>query len=85
MISFALHLWLVRPKPGRVPCIWAKRLFQYVLKDSEALGRGRIGCVGRFVLVQLLVAPFHYAIDRFICSRGEGRGALGREISQGEH
>ncbi len=37
---------------------------EYVLKESEALVQGSIGCVGRFVLVRLLVAPFHYAKDK---------------------
>ena len=34
---FALPLWLVLSEPRRVPCMRAKRLFEYVPKESEAL------------------------------------------------
>ena len=62
---FALALWLVFPKPGLVPCMRFCRCREYVPKESEALVHGPIGCVGRFVLVRLRPAPFHYAQDRF--------------------
>ena len=42
------------PAAAQVPPLWA--------------AEPDIGCVGRFVLVLVLVAPFHYAIDRWFYS-----------------
>ncbi len=42
---FALPLWLVLSEPGRVPCIGAKRLFEYVPK--EILLRRKFRRLGR--------------------------------------
>ena len=50
LFMFALPLWLVLSKPGRVPCMGRSGYSEYVLKESEALVQGLIGCVGRFLL-----------------------------------
>ena len=84
-ISFALHLRSVLSKPFLLPCMRFCGYFHMSPRGFYALVQGLIGCVGRFVLVQLRSAPFHYAGDRWFYSRGEGAGASGREFSQGVH
>ena len=51
-------------------------------RGQRKLSSGVLVC---FSLFLLLVAPFHYAIDRCIYSLCEGRDTLRREFSQGTH
>ncbi len=64
LLCFALTLWLVCPKPGRVPCMSFCGYLNMFPRTVKRWCGGSLGALVVFVLVQLLVAPFHYAKEK---------------------